>query len=308
MEMKTDLARFDQKQLQLARKVIKAGRKHPEKEKFYVSLLVILVRWFKLQIFCRKHKAVMLAALCGIILIILGSAALMEREGAEVASKVDRELLRRQQEQLLEIRDEVSGSTDSTGWERDFILALMQRNADTVGWLTIPGTKIDYPVMQTPEEEDYYLYRDFYGYENKNGCLILAAGCDTAKESTNWIIHGHNMKSGDMFGSLLKYRKKSYLQEHNLIFLETLEGKRVYEILAVFESQVYYENQDVFKFYEHYDIEDKAEFYTFYKNIKNLSLYDIDTTAVYGDHFLTLSTCSYHTENGRFVVVAKEIY
>ena len=136
----------------------------------------------------------------------------------------------------------------------------------------------------------------------------MSAECDLTKESTNWIIHGHNMKSGDMFGRLTDYKKRSYMEEHNLINLETLDGRRIYEVIAVFESKVYYESETVFKYYQCYDIESKAEFNSFYENIKKLSLYDTGVTAIYGDHFLTLSTCAYHTENGRFVVVGKEIF
>lgn len=185
---------------------------------------------------------------------------------------------------------------------------LQQLNHDMVGWLTVPGTKIDYPVMQRTEDENYYLHRDIYGNKDENGSLILSNGCNITSKDSNWIIHGHNMSSGDMFGSLEEYRNPDYREEHALIFLQTEEEVRTFMVVGAFESQVYYENDDVFKFYQCYEIGSKEEFEYFYENIKELFLYDSGIAAVYGDRFLLLSTCSYHTENGRFVVVAKQVY
>ena len=179
-------------------------------------------------------------------------------------------------------------------------------NKDMAAWLQVPGTVIDYPVMWTPEDEIYYLYRGFDGSNNQNGCLILDTDSSLEPLTTNLIIHGHNMRSGAMFGSLLKYEKESYYQEHKNIILYTEELQRNYEIVAVFRSQVYRKSDQVFKFYKFFRADTQEEFDDFYKNIKKLSLYDTGVTAEFGDHFITLSTCTYHVENGRFVVVAKE--
>ncbi len=180
-------------------------------------------------------------------------------------------------------------------------------NEDTAGWLRIPGTNIDYPIMWTPEDENYYLYRDFDGSENLNGCLILDTDSSINPLSTNLIIHGHNMKSGAMFGNLTDYENKSYFEEHKQIILYTEECQRNYEVIAVFRSQVYKKTDNVFKFYKFFQADTQEEFDDFYENIKKLSLYDTGVTAEFGDNFITLSTCVYHVTNGRFVVVAKEI-
>jgi len=305
MERKTGSGRLNEKQLRFVRKVAARGKKHPEKRKLYVALLVLLLLWFYLISFLGKHRA---AALCGGLLSVL--VLCLAISGGRVREKAHgyREAMTRQQEQLRNLRDKIMEESGQREPEKAFIQALMEENEDTVAWLTVPGTNIDYPVMQTPENEDYYLYRDFYKNKDKNGSLILAVGCDTARESTNWIIHGHNMKSGAMFGGLMAYQEKDYLEEHSRMVLDTLEGKKVYEIIAVFKSEVFYENDKVFKYYQCYDIANKEDFDYFYENIKALSLYDTDVTAEYGDRFLTLSTCAYHTENGRFVVVGKEVY
>ncbi|MCM1376459.1 MAG: class B sortase [Muribaculum sp.] len=179
-------------------------------------------------------------------------------------------------------------------------------NEDMAAWLVIPDTPVDYPVMWTPRDENYYLRRGFDGKKNQNGCLILDTDSCIDPLTTNLIIHGHNMKSGAMFGELEHYREESFFQDHREMQLHTREGIRTYEVVAVFLSQVYRKTDQVFKFYQFFQADTEEEFDDFYENIKAMSLYDTGVTASYGDHFLTLSTCAYHVEQGRFVVVARE--
>ncbi|MBQ2803289.1 MAG: sortase [Lachnospiraceae bacterium] len=180
-------------------------------------------------------------------------------------------------------------------------------NDDMAAWIQIPNTNIDYPVMWTPRDENYYLYRDFDGSNNQNGCLILDTDSSLDPLTTNLIIHGHNMRSGAMFGNLTDYEKEDYYQNHKEIILHTKEGIRNYEVIAVFRSQVFKKTDQVFKFYKFFQADTQEEFDDFYQNIKAMSLYDTGVTAEFGDHFITLSTCVYHVEHGRFVVVAKEV-
>ena len=180
-------------------------------------------------------------------------------------------------------------------------------NEDMAGWLVIPGMVIDYPIMWTPEDENYYLRRGFDKKKLSAGCLILDTDSCVDPLSTNLIIHGHNMKAGTMFGTLEKYKNEDFYQEHKQIILHTKECQRNYEVIAVFRSQVYKKSDKVFKFYKFFQANTEEEFNDFYDNIKAMSLYDTGVTATFGDRFITLSTCSYHVDNGRFVVVAKEV-
>lgn len=180
-------------------------------------------------------------------------------------------------------------------------------NEDMAAWLTIPGMKIDYPVMWTPRDEEYYLRKDFYGNKDSNGCLLLDTDSCLDPLTTNLIIHGHNMKSGAMFGTLTDYEKESFYNDHRQIILHTETGQHNYEVISVFRSQVYRKSDTVFKFYKFFQANTEEEFLDFYNNIKEMSIYDTGVTAEFGDHFITLSTCVYHVENGRFVVVAKEV-
>lgn len=183
---------------------------------------------------------------------------------------------------------------------------LYRENSDLVGWLSIEGMVIDYPVMQC-EDDEYYLHHDFYGQDSKYGCLYVRNRADVNTPGTNFIIYGHNMKDGSMFGDLDLYRRESFFQEHPVICFDTLYEERTYEILAVFRSQVYNSDDDVFRYYQFYEAQTQEEFDDFYENIKALSLYDTGVTAEFGDSFLTLSTCAYHVEDGRFAIVAKAV-
>ena len=182
---------------------------------------------------------------------------------------------------------------------------LYEENKDLVGWLSIDGMKIDYPVMQN-EDDKYYLHRDFYGNDSKYGCLYVREQADL-DAGTNFIIYGHNMKDGSMFGDLDLYGKESFFKEHPTVSFDTLYEERTYEIVAVFRSQVYNVDDDVFKYYQFYEADTQEEFEDFYGNIKELSLYDTGVEAKFGDTFLTLSTCAYHVQDGRLVVVAKRV-
>lgn len=181
------------------------------------------------------------------------------------------------------------------------------QNSDMAAWISVPDTIIDYPVMQTMKDENYYLYRGFDRKDNKNGCLILDTDSTLEPIGTNLIIHGHNMKSGAMFRHLFDYEDKSFFENHRYMKLYTKECERNYEVIAVFYTQVYKKTDDVFKFYKFFQADTEEEFLDYYDNIKEMSLYDTGVTAEFGNRFLTLSTCSYQVENGRFVVVAKEI-
>ncbi len=214
-------------------------------------------------------------------------------------------------EDLKEYSIEPTSGESTEPSEKDSVEVSYQKlfdaNEDMIGWLKIPETEIDYPVMQTMEDEEYYLYRNFFQEKDRNGTLILDTDSDIHKTSNNLIIHGHNMKSGAMFASLLDYEDEQYLKEHSKIYFYTEEEKREYEVIAVFRTKVYSAKDDVFKYYKFFEATNQEEFDDFYNNIKKLSEYDTGVTAEFGDEFITLSTCAYHTTNGRFVVVGKRI-
>lgn len=183
---------------------------------------------------------------------------------------------------------------------------LYEKNKKLIGWLKIDDTIIDYPVMQTSDNK-YYLEHNFNQEYDKNGSLFLDCSCSVYPRSTNLIIYGHHMKSGQMFGQLQKYAKESYYEKHTTIQFDTIYEKGTYEIMYVFRSQVYNEDDLVFKYYQFINANSETEFDSYMEEMAALSLYDTGVTASYGDSLLTLSTCDNSQKDGRFVVVARKV-
>lgn len=183
---------------------------------------------------------------------------------------------------------------------------LLKKNKKLIGWVKIDDTYIDYPVMQTSDNE-YYLDHNLNQEYDKNGSIFMDKDCDVIKPSTNFILYGHHMQSGKMFGDLDKYSNRSYYEKHKYIEFDTIYEKGVYEVMYVFRSRVYSEQDVVFKYYQFIDAMSEVEFNSNMKEMAAMSLYDTGVTASYGDRLLTLSTCDYQEKNGRFVVVAKKV-
>lgn len=183
--------------------------------------------------------------------------------------------------------------------------ALHEKNPDFWGWIKIDGTVLSYPVMHTPENPEYYLRRDFEGAYSLRGVPFLDGRCYDG--CGNYIVYGHYMKDGTMFGSLQAYAKPAYCEEHPTITLNTVNGCEVYTVMAAFYSQVYnQEDTGAFQYYQYADLSNEADFAAYVEQVKKAALYDTGVNAQYGEQLLTLSTCSYHTDDGRFVVVAKK--
>ena len=183
---------------------------------------------------------------------------------------------------------------------------LLNKNKRLIGWVKIDDTNIDYPVMQTTDNE-YYLDHNLNQEYDKNGSIFMDKDCDVLKPSTNLILYGHHMKSGQMFGGLSLYSDQNYYEKHPCIQFDTIYEKGLYEIMYVFRSRVYSEDEIVFKYYQFIDAQSEQEFDSYMNDMEGMSLYDTGVTAQYGDRLLTLSTCDYQEKNGRFVVVAKKV-
>lgn len=149
---------------------------------------------------------------------------------------------------------------------------LFAMNADCIGWLCIPGTAVDYPVMHTPENPQKYQRRNFYGEYSQSGVPFLDGRCSL--DCDNLIIYGHNMKNGTMFSDLKRYADQSFRSEHPIIELVTAGGKQIYTVSDIRIT----------------DTSDK-----WYSEINPKS-----------GRFLTLSTCYGNSKNGRLLVIAKE--
>lgn len=186
---------------------------------------------------------------------------------------------------------------------------LYEENSDLYGWIKIDDTIIDYPVMHTSEDLNYYNHHDWNRNETISGTPFVD-GRTIYGETENTLVYGHNMKDRTMFGSLREYKEKSFYETHKYIQFDTIYEKEKYEIISVSKGIVYYDVEppkDEYLFYDHVELDTKEQFNQYVQNIKDNEYFETGVTAEFGDKLITLCTCDYWTENARLLVVAKKI-
>lgn len=189
---------------------------------------------------------------------------------------------------------------------------LYRENPDIIGWIKIEGTNINYPVMQTKDDPEFYLRRGFDAEYSLSGTPFLDAKSDIFEPTCNWVIYGHHMKDGTMFRDVTKYADYDFYEEHKIIEFDTIykeTGQAEYEIVAAFYAEIKNVDEGGFKYYQYAGITTEESFNEYVEGVKEMSVYDTGVDAEYGDQLLTLSTCNYHVDDGRgrFAVVAKRI-
>lgn len=182
---------------------------------------------------------------------------------------------------------------------------LSEQNPDMAGWLSIEDTRINYPVMHTPDRPNYYLRRNFEGKSRTCGCLYAREECSITDPSDNITIYGHNMRDGSMFAALHSYARKEFWEAHRYIRFDTLTEHHTYEIFAVFRTTA--SQGEGFPYHNFINAPTQEHFDTFVTNCLSLSFYDTGLVPVYGDKLICLSTCDYSLTNGRLVVAAVRI-
>lgn len=139
-------------------------------------------------------------------------------------------------ESVTEMETEPSAEPTEQSTTEHNIPALIAVNGDCIGWLSIDGTNISYPVMHTPSDPQKYLRRNFYGKYSQSGVPFLDGRCDL--QSTNLIIYGHNMKNGTMFSDLKKYVDRDFLNAHRTVKFETVDGIRYFTVTKVLRTDI----------------------------------------------------------------------
>lgn len=183
---------------------------------------------------------------------------------------------------------------------------LFDMNNDLVGWIKVPDTKINYPVLQsTMENKNFYIDHDFYGRARGCGAIYVRESCDVFGPSDNVTIYGHHMKDMSMFAGLDYYVDKSFWETHQTFTFDTLFEHHTYQVIAIFRTSA--NIGEGFSYHQFENAADEKEFDSFVKTVKSLALYDTGITAEYGDKLVCLSTCEYSMDNGRLVVVGKRI-
>lgn len=203
---------------------------------------------------------------------------------------------------------EIVEQTDSEDKEQEEkvinIEELYSINSDIVGWLRIKDTTINYPIMQTINNPNYYLHRDFYKKYSSYGTPYMSELCNI-NTSNNRVIYGHHINNKKVFGALEYYKSKDFYENHKVIEFTTLEETENYEIFAVFKTVAYSKNS--FRYYDFVNFSSENEFNIFVSKCKDLSFYETNIKPKYQDKFITLSTCEYSSKNGRLVVIARKI-
>ena len=174
--------------------------------------------------------------------------------------------------------------------------ALFARNGDCIGWLSIPDTAVDYPVMHTPENPQKYLRRSFYGEYSVSGVPFLDSRCSLGGD--NLIIYGHNMKNGSMFAGLRGYTDSDFRAEHGQVELQTADGLTVYEVFAVVKTN------NVDPWYAFTTAENEEAYGEAVRAMLAQAAYTSGTVPEYDQQLLTLSTCYGSSKSGRLLVIA----
>lgn len=196
---------------------------------------------------------------------------------------------------------------------------LLAQNADAVGYISIPGTKVNYPIVQRRSDDgnDYYLYRNFNGEHSDAGVLYLdyrnnfdrvENGKRVCDNSTNLVVYGHNMDNLSMFGSLKNYRNDwGYYSKHPLITLCSNYQTYTYKIFGFFIIDAEDESETKFDCWNTLNFSSEEEFYDYVNNVKRRALQTNGVDVQYGDQLLTLFTCSGIFDEARLIVMARMV-
>lgn len=234
-----------------------------------------------------------------ISVIYIGYIALQWKKNNEISNLLD--------------EVEILGAGEAENERIQQVQGLKEINQDIIGWLEIEGTNINYPVLQS-EDNEYYLNHDYKGAEDVNGSIFLDYATKLG-ETSNYMIYGHNNKNGIMFDQLEKFKDYEFYSKHKTIRFTTEDSDDEYEIIAVLMTDAQNDftsnNHDIedndFKYYSFNNINNETDFNLFVENCKQHSLYEIEKTAKFGEQLITLSTCEYSTKDGRLGIVAKKL-
>lgn len=177
-----------------------------------------------------------------------------------------------------------------------------QKYSNLFGLIEIPESRINYPVAYIPGNSSYYLNHDLSGTESISGTPFLAGECFSGCK--NLIIYGHHMADGSIFTDLIRYKDYGFYLKHPKVLLKTNGYESgEYQVVGAFYSRV---GDPDFDYYNYFDLRDPSRESEFIHKLNQKKLYQTDALLNAEDDFLTLSTCSYHVKDGRFVVVAKK--
>lgn len=263
---------------------------------FILIIIIVVAFTYIIRIFLLGQEAIEESRL-------LNEIILTDAELNEIRAQEEEQ----EKENIIRKEEEAKKEKEQEKKERMLKVGKLQEiNSDIVGWIEIEGTNINYPVLQG-KDNNYYLDHNYKKQKTEKGSIFLDKSYDWDIKSNNLIIYGHNLVNGQMFKDLLKYAKEDFYKKHKAIRFTTEKEDKEYEIISAFKSKVYNQKEkNAFRYYDFINAKSEKEYNNFVKQAKEASLYDTKNTAKYGDELITLITCAYHVDDGRFVVIAGE--
>lgn len=255
------------------------------------------------------------ALLCSIIVLVVAVGMIF---GEFSKNSEDLEI----KSELIEMRGEVK--IDEADYVKikekvptilDEYVSLYKRNSDIVGWINIEGTAVDYPILQT-DDNNFYLDNNFDKEYSRSGSIFAdhRASITPESRSANIVLYGHNMASGEFFASIMNYKayndRLDYYSAHPVINMDTIYEKGKYKIFAAMTTNVDEEDGEVFKYFKIHEFKTKGEFNDYVGKVLDRSMfYNPDVDVTYGDEIITLSTCDFSMGSAdlRFVVFARRV-
>lgn len=263
---------------------------------FILIIIIVVAFTYIIRIFLLGQEAIEESRL-------LNEIILTDAELNEIRAQEEEQ----EKENIIRKEEEAKKEKEQEKKERMLKVGKLQEiNSDIVGWIEIEGTNINYPVLQG-KDNNYYLDHNYKKQKTEKGSIFLDKSYDWDIKSNNLIIYGHNLVNGQMFKDLLKYAKEDFYKKHKAIRFTTEKEDKEYEIISAFKSKVYNQKEkNAFRYYDFINSKSEKEYNNFVKQAKEASLYGTKNTAKYGDELITLITCAYHVDDGRFVVIAGE--
>lgn len=258
----------------------------------------------------KKIISLFILALCVLGLFLYQNAAQTDankRLSKEITRKVEEEERKEPEKESSPLKDPEEGKEkiekekDAEALYGKKLSEAQKINNETVAWLTIPGTLIDYPVVQG-KDNDYYLDHNIYKVKDPVGSIYMDYENNISRENNNLILYGHSLATDNMFSDLLKFKKQSFFDENNTIYLYSSGKLKKYQAAAGFVMDLEKEDQ-IFHFNEFIDSNETENSKKYLEEAKRRSIVGKDIQAGEKDQLITLSTCSYEYNDARFVLV-----
>lgn len=263
--------------------------------------------------FTMKQKIIAIlagiAGLAAVLLIVVGVSKFIFRQTDETqaSQSSDAELQQTEPATVEKVTDASQDSetvTESAEPEEEIPIdfeELWETNPDVYAWIVIPGTDINYPILQHPTDDSYYLNHNIDGSTGRPACIYTESLNSKDFTDNNTVIYGHNMRNGTMFAQLHKFEDKDFFDEHREIIIYLLDKVLHYKIFAV-------HNYDDRHLLYSFDFSDKAVYKDYLESIFSIddmnANIDTEMTVTENDKIITLATCVYKKPSLRFHVQA----